>query len=335
MITNFEDLRQVLKLVFVGNAPPSPLHLVEPLSLIRNESLSLVEAARLGRTTIRRLQDLADAQDPVVGLLGATLPSVSPEVEARIRGILGQLVIGNLAESVFEDIYRSTVGSTDLELRDDRTTRGDTDYLVYNGHGRQVFRINIKFHGSLFRRAKDLVGLEPEDCFALATYKIYSALRKQDTEHLPYIFVIVGVAGLTGPLVGNSIPDDLVHLSVIAHASRRVTGKRLIEDQIVDRLTTDPSTFGIEDPLRKHLSRIREAEWFVLSARRADNLLRHLLFERAFALRVRSFARNYRGAELDMHFSLSKDLRPLDELFEVLRESGTPGLTARLERGTL
>ena len=72
-----------------------------------------------------------------------------------------------------------------------------------------------------------------------------------------------------------------------------------------------------------------------LSARRADNLLREKLFERAYALRVPRFAQNYRGAELDMHFSLSSDLTPLTEFLEVLREYGMPGLVSRLERGTL
>jgi hypothetical protein len=76
------------------------------------------------------------------------------------------------------------------------------------------------------------------------------------------------------------------------------------------------------------------ADWYVLSARRADKLLQDMLFERAYALRVRGFARNYRGAELDMHFSLSGDLSPLTRFLEVLREDGMPGLVSRLERGT-
>jgi hypothetical protein len=249
--------------------------------------------------------------------------------------MLGQLVIGNLAERVFEDLYRSTVGTSELTLKDDRSMRGDTDYLVFNGQQRQVFRINIKFHGALFRKAKDLVGLEPEDCFALATYKIHAALRKQDLEHLPYIFVIVGVAGLTGVSVGETIPEDLIHLSALTHAIPAWTGVRKIEDQIVDRLVEAPDEFGFKPTVNHYFEELRNAGWFVLSARRADNLLREKLFERAFALRVPRFAQNYRGAELDMHFSLSADLTPLTEFLEVLREYGMPGLVSRLERGTL
>ncbi|HZT08465.1 MAG TPA: hypothetical protein VFC51_15690 [Chloroflexota bacterium] len=244
-------------------------------------------------------------------------------------------MIGNLAERVFEDLYRVHAGSADLELRDDRGARGDTDYLVFNGSGRQVFRINIKFHGSMFRRAKELVGLDPEDCFALATYKIHAALQKQESEHLPYIFVIVDVPGLAGSDVGALIPDSVVDLCVLVRESPRLRGVRAVEDQIVERITSSPADFGFETAVNSFTPRIREAKWYVLSARRADELLRRNLFERAYALRVRAFARNYRGAELDMHFSLKSDLHSLTYFFEILREHGMPGLVSRLERGTI
>lgn len=335
MIKNFEEFRRVLNLVFHDAPRPKPLHLIEPIALARADNSAVFELARSARTTARRLRSLAEVSDPLSLLLGVQLANPSERMEVRIRAILGQLVIGNLAERVFEDFYRATVRTSELELKDDRQGRGDTDYLVFNGMGRQVFRINIKFHGSLFRRAKDLVGLDPEDCFALATYKIHAALVKQDAEHLPYIFVIVGVPGLTGNVVGEAIPEDLVHLCAICHEATGLIGKCHVEDQIVARLTMDPDAFGFSSAMEHYLGQIREAQWFVLSARRADQLLRDMLFQRAYALRVRAFARNYAGAELDMHFSLTKDLRPLTEFLQVLRDHGMPGLVTRLERGTL
>ena len=131
-----------------------------------------------------------------------------------------------------------------MQLRDDRSVGGDTDYLVFNGQGRQVFRLNIKFHGSQFRRAQELVGLPPEDCFALATYKIYSALQKQEREHLPYIFVIVGVPNLTGAVVGAALPPDVVEFATRARNSPRLQQKRKVEDAIVQAITGRPADFG-------------------------------------------------------------------------------------------
>lgn len=227
------------------------------------------------------------------------------------------------------------VGSSDLQLEDDRSGGGDTDYLVRNGQGRQVFRLNIKFHGSQFRRAQELVGLPPEDCFALATYKIYSALQKQEREHLPYIFVIVGVPNLTGSVVGAALPTDVMEFATRARHATRLEGKRKVEDAIVRAITARPHDFGLTDTLASFLEQIRNALWRVLSARRADLLLREKVFERAYALRVPRFAMNYRGAELDMHFSISTDLHPLDEMLRILRDDGLHGLSVYLERGTL
>ncbi len=80
--------------------------------------------------------------------------------------------------------------------------------------------------------------------------------------------------------------------------------------------------------------RIRNAEWYVLSARRADILLHERLYERVYALRIPGFTRQFGRAEVDMHFSLSKDLVSLAEFLRVLRTDGQGKVTTMLERGT-
>jgi hypothetical protein len=147
--------------------------------------------------------------------------------------------------------------------------------------------------------------------------------------------VVVGVPNLTGAVVGVSIPDDLIEFATLARNAPRMAGKRKIEDAIVAALTSNPKEFALADTLNGYTERIREAGWRVISARRASELLKTLLFARVYALRVRGFAMNYRGAEVDMHFSVSRDLQPLSELLQILRDHGLPGLSVRLERGTL
>ncbi len=327
-----DQLENVLSKIYGDGERPRPLHLLAALTAL-GSGVSLADAARSVATSAAHLKELKEAADPVAHLLGEQ-SSDHQKISEKVRATIGQLIIGSLAEQVFEDIYRRTVGSTELQLRDDRSGGGDTDYLVLNGQGRQVFRLNIKFHGSQFRRAQELVGLPPEDCFALATYKIYSALQKQEREHLPYIFVIVGVPNLTGTVVGEALPVDVIEFATRARASRRVQQKRKIEDAIVQAITTRPDDFGLAETLEGFLQRIRNALWRVLSARRADQLLREKLFDRAYALRVPRFAMNYRGAELDMHFSISSDLHPLDDMLRILRDDGLHGLSVYLERGT-
>jgi hypothetical protein len=326
------ELERVLARLYGEGDWPRPLHLLHGLAALTSGT-EVGEAARSIGTSIARLKTLSAAKDPVIELIGPRA-SDHDNVAGKVRAIIGQLIIGALAEEVFEEMYKQTVGSTELELRDDRSGGGDTDYLVFNGSGRQVFRLNIKFHGSQFRRAQELVGLSPDDCFALATYKIYSALQKQEREHLPYIFVIVGVPNLTGTVVGEGLPPEIIEFATRTRTSAGFPQKRKVEDAIVKAITSRPSDFGLASTIKGFRNRIKDARWRVLSARRADQLLREKLFDRAYALRVPRFAMNYRGAELDMHFSISTDLHPLEDMLRILRDDGLHGLSVYLERGT-
>ena len=334
MLRNLDDLLQVVGRLY-PEGPPQPF----PLLAVVNQVKAGADAGALARaahTTRRRLESLAGAADPLLDLFGCTLASAS-EAEAmrRPQGMIGQLLLGEVAERAFERIYRETMGTNELILEDDRSSRNETDYRVLNGQRRPVFRINIKFYGTLFRNARDLVGLDPEDCFALATYKIHQGLQKHEAERLPYVFVIVGVPGLTGASEGAVVPEDLAHLVSLVHAAKGVPGKRSIEERVVANLIDAEQT----EPFRTELTRFREeieaADWYALSARRADRLLRDKLFERVYAVRVRAFARNYRNAELDMHFSLSQDLTPLKAFLTNAKERGLHGLAVDLESGAI
>ena len=305
---------------------PKPLHVLQGLELLRNGE-SLDAAAREVRTTPARLRRAQEAADPFADILGESLPPNSVVVNERAP-ILGNLVLGRAAELVFEEIYRREMPGTEFGLVDLRERRTDTDYRMYNGQGRPVYRINIKFHGARFRRAAELVGLKPEDCFALATYKIDSAMKKQDEEHLPYFFAIVGVAGLTAAAVGDQIPRDVTEAVSFLGRVPRKPSIRAIEDAAVEYLVRSNAAVATST-----VDEIRKAEWYMLSARRADRLLREKLFDRVFALRVRNFARAFGGAELDMHFSLAEDLTPFPEFLAALRERGPQAVSTILERG--
>jgi len=334
VIDNPDRLLRILRELYADEDLPRPFLLLTSGGELQ-AGRSLREVARRCRTTVKRLESISQSEDPVRGVLGCTLESSSKEdVLKKARANLGQLLLGDLAERAFEKIYRGMMGSSELTLKDYREARSETDYRVLNGHGRPVFRINIKFHGTLFRNAETLVGLSPGDCFALATYKIYQALLKQEEEVLPYIFVIVGVPGLTGAHVGGVIPEDLAHLAALVQLSE-ISGKRDIEDRIVSFLIQQLQPGDMNEAVRQYAEQIEHAEWRVLSARRADILLREKLFDRVYAVRVRAFARNYRNAELDMHFSLKEDLTSLADFPESLKSHGLHGLTARLERGLI
>jgi hypothetical protein len=155
-------------------------------------------------------------------------------------------------------------------------------------------------------------------------------LQKQEQEGLPYLFAIVGVPALSGDAVAAELPSDPAEAVALVQQSKRATGKRDFEDAVVANIVK----------ARGHAFRctyepIVRAQWYMLSARKADKLLRTLLFDRVYALRIRGFAQQFRAAELDMHFSLASDLVPLREFLALLREGGLAKVTTLMERGEL
>jgi len=332
MLNGLEDVTATVSAVYQSREIPKYLRLLLSVRELKKGADPRVLAKTL-KTTAKRLKAISSSRDPIKEVLKTTLAAAAePTNLSKARKNLGQMLLGTISERAFEDTYKKTMGAGDLRLEDSREGRTDTDYRVLDGQNRQVFRINIKFHGSQFRNAKELVGLEPEDCFALATYKIQQGLQKHEAEALPYLFVVVGVPGLRGETVGEQLPSSLAHFCSLVLQSE-MPGKRAVEDEVVRHLVDDHQPHKVKSIVAGFREQIDKAPWSVLSARKADALLRKLLFERVYAVRVRGFAMNYRGAELDMHFSISKDLTPLDNFLKHLSERGLQGLATLLERG--
>ena len=311
-----------------GNAPwPKPFHILWAIVQVRGGT-TVDDAAKAAGASRRKIEALARADNPYQEAYGADPAYIELQNEERAKLMLGQLLLGRCSEMAFEAMYKKYMGTQEFELRDLRESRTDTDYRLYNGAGRAIYRINIKFSGSPFRRAAEMVGLAPEDCFALATYKIYSALQKQNEEHLPYLFAIVQASGLSAAEVGNDVPERYTAVAGFVHQAPRFPGKRRIEDALVDHLVSSNASV-----FQSTLERIHGAPWYVLSARRAYTLLREKLFDRVFALRIPGFARQFKRAELDMHFSLSSDLTPLEKFLVIFREEGLTKVATLLEGG--
>jgi stress-induced morphogen len=167
------------------------------------------------------------------------------------------------------------------------------------------------------------VGLEPEDCFALATYKINNALKRQEEERLPYVFLVLSVPELSAPEVARLIPADYVWALAV------LSGRRLVEEAIVERLRSDDH----RERFRSIFEKMPEGKFRIISARRAYNLLREKLFERVHALTLRGFTRRFRNAEVDMHLSLSRELTPVRTFFELLIRESPQRVAVGLDRG--
>ena len=244
----------------------------------------------------------------------------SEERVRRAKQGVAQMILATVAEQHFEHQATEALGEHGFYVEDDRVGRTDTDYRVIDRARRPLLRINIKFHGTLFREAQEYVGLEPNDCFALAAYKIHGALRRQNEERLPYVFLVISVPALPREAIAQRIPDDLAWLAAISD--------RTTEEAIVWRLGRESWVDAVRED-------VRNGEFRVISARRASDLMRNRLFDRVHALRLRGFNRVFRGAEINMHLSLSTEMIPFRDFLDVLATRGERELTVRLDRGEI
>lgn len=238
----------------------------------------------------------------------------------KARSGIAQMLLGQLAEDHFEALSTKVLGAQGFRVEDQRVGRTDTDYRLLDPERRPICRLNIKFHGTLFKQAVEYVGLEPTDCFALATYKIHGALQRQQEERLPFIFLIISVPDFPRDLIEQNVSEDWAWLASLSG--------RAVEESIANRLTLEAWAAVIR-------SRIETSEFRVLSARRAYNRLATLLFERVHALRLRGFNQLFRGAEIDMHLSLSNEMIAYPLFLKMLADRGALEMALRLDRGEI
>lgn len=326
------EIVELARRLYPEGSYPKPLDVLIALHAVRSKQLDLQAVPSHLR---KRVQPLMRTRNPVSIAFGVDLSAIAAKVQPRVRKgelMLGHLVLGGLAEQAFESIYRRRLSGSEFSLEDYRESRNDTDYRVLNGGGRPLFRINIKFHGTQFRQAEEKVGLQPADCFPLATYKIWSATNKERDENLPYLFLVISTP-IAADHVLQQIPSNERELVRLAHASDSFAGKRSLEERIVASLTAGSSAFV--DVTKAWIEQLAAAQWRVISAQRAYTLLHSRLFDRVFAVRTRNFNQAFKNAEIDMHLSLREDMTSLEEMLDMLAREGSQAVVGRATRGLI
>ena len=318
-----DDLRRFARLMedlFVGCDAPKRLKQIRPLVQLDDGLPSSEVAAASGYTEKRLLTWYQVIQvDGLASWLGKKKDPDSDRLKRAKSGI-AQMLVGLLAEEHFEALSGQLLVRHGFRIEDKRVGRTDTDYRLIAGDGHAVCRFNIKFHGTLFKQAEEYVGLDPGDCFALATYKIHGALQRQEHERLPFVFLIISVPDYPRELIETNIADEWTWLAAMSG--------RAEEEAIAKRLAQSPWVADVR-------MRINASEFRAISARRASGLLHSKLFSRVHALRLRGFNMLFRGAEINMHLSLSSEMIGYSEFVTRLTTVGPLQLAVSLDRGEL
>jgi hypothetical protein len=315
-LRDFPRLATVLQAIYADAAPdlPEVRQVLAADRVLRGASIE--DASRDFRLQPYRLRAIVESVQREGTSAFVDVAAIPTEAFARAKNGIAQMLLSLLAERRFIQLSNEITGSGVLTIEDHRPSRTDTDFRLLNGGGRPLCRLNIKFHGTAFRESRRYVGLEPDDCFPLATYKISNAVKRQKAEDLPYVFVVLTALDLSSAEIAGNVPEDYVQALVVMQHTVS-SGKLALEERVVERLLT-PDHLPLFEPI---LGRMPEGHFRVLSATRAMDLLKDSLFQRIHALSLKAFTRKFRNAEVDMHFSLTGELTPVRTFLEFTRES--------------
>jgi hypothetical protein len=268
---------------------------------------------------------LANVFEATTGVVhsGRAAPTLS-----RRRRFAG-VVVGAIGEQEFERRYNEIAASSKEFTLADKTKEGtDTDFLTADTLARPAFRINVKSYGARFDKAKTFVGLEPEDTFGVATYKVRAAVRKSQREALPYLFAIVSATELRADAVAERLPPAVSHLLDTSTLYVKLEGWKTIEDRLVD-LLLQPTGYGGSEVVEGLRRAIRAAEWRIISAIKANHLMNEKLDERVPAVSNPEF-KVAPNSQPNMHFSLNSEMISLEQLLELLRTNGIQHVATKI-----
>ena len=260
------------------------------------DALVIDDQWKLGRDVRAAANDSTDA-----ARLGA--PNAT-----RRQGFQNQ-VVGRIAERVFRDDHLAALEPDGFEIVEYYAKGENRDYGAQKD-GLEL-PINVKVASTMFRNAKTVVGLEPEDCVPISAYKAIGASEK--VPDLVYVDLVdfelrekvdAFMDGLEGPLgIGWHL------LSWYGG-----TGARKAEDQYVAALFDEHA-----DALKQLAP--GAAAFRVISAQRVLAILRENP-RRVPGLGVPGAGTGGFIAEVNVHVSVADEMVPWDDAADRLRNEG-------------
>ena len=206
-----------------------------------------------------------------------------------------------------------------LTYSDDRESgHSFRDFTLYE-HELEL-PINIKNAGTRFERAKELVGLDPNDCIPIPAYKAHGAL-----EVAPNLLYLVSV---DYDLIGSL--DDLLPTLL---TPEELLAWRLLNDHEGPRLRNGEDLF-VFATVRKYWKELksvaRDTPFNVISARRAIRTL-HAKPQRTPGIGLRAWGTSARG-EVNVHVSIRQETTPWHEVNERISSEGIRSVVSAVNR---
>jgi hypothetical protein len=237
------------------------------------------------------------AENPVTKLFPATI------TEQRFLELLDEITA-----------TRKTVGYSDER----EAGHGLSDFTIRER--RDELPINVKNAGTRFERARQLVGLEPDDCIPIPAYKAHAAVET----HPNLLYVVSADYDLVGKL-GELLPKVLTnHERLVWDLLNRCGGAHL-------RNGEDSFIF---QTVRKYWDTIRPVAaanpFFVISARKALRIL-HIKPQRTPGIGLRAWGTGA-SAEVNVHVSINEEMTPWTNVRDRIVAHGVEDIVRAVNR---
>jgi hypothetical protein len=254
---------------------------------------------------------------PRLPSLGSPLDTV--ERRARVNDAFQNLVVGTIAERVFRDRHLSELEDHGFAVLDLHESGENRDYALQRD-GLEL-PVNVKVASSLYRKAKEHVTLDPEDCIPVGSYKALGAARTHPS--LVYVFLVDFTMRQRVDAFMDRVEGSL---AILWELLSWYGGKRakVAQDQYVDALFSrhGPELLALAPPV---------TSFRVVSAQRVLAILREDP-RRVPGLGIKKAGQGVFNAELNVHVSVARETVPWTEVAMVLRREGIRPLLDRIRR---
>jgi len=301
--------------------------------VLSEQGLNVREIARkLARSTTEIKHWTEDYRE---GGLKKLFP-VEKQRAQRSYQVFTNLLVARLAEDLFAELISRRLKPLGISAVDRREEYTETDYAIVDYSNKDLLLINVKVHSSKFEQAKRFVGLDPDDTFPLAVYKILMGFKYERQTSLPFVFIVSLRWGLVDEVMRLLSPQDSQLIDLIFQT--RTPGRRKAEDRLVSSIV---EKLRISSNWSKLLRMLEdEGTHRVISAKKALDLFLDKFEERCPGLSLRQFAAKFAGrrgtpAEINMHLSISNEMTSLDRFLNLLQTESMEDISRAIRDGNI
>ncbi len=229
------------------------------------------------------------------------------------------LVVGTLAEHVFRDDHLEPLRRHRFEIADYHEAGENRDFGVKSG-GVEL-PINVKVASTLFREARRVVDLDPEDCIPLGAYKAIGASER--VRELVYVFLVdFGLRARVDAFMENLDEDLSIGWDLLSWFGGH--GMKRAQDEYIKAL------FDRHDGELRALAPGANS-FRVISAQRALAIMRRFP-RRVPGLGVKAAGTGVIRGEVNIHVSVADETRPWEAVAEDLKAVGIQPVLDQITR---